>query len=112
MSEHQTRNGRMMSMFNNGYVVLPGMITVTPKLLRKLNLRLKSRAATRIKRTTLVLSTGDAVVFRADCVHAGSAYSQNNIRLHCYLDIPSMLHSKNRVTQLKDMSSTVVLENE
>ena len=212
-------------MFSDGYVVLPGMITVTPALLRKLNLRMKSRAAgfifngtidnprndnrrrqasiricdrdvpgmktlhdlldipedvgkswnvlksmrgckaqgahmdyaidpntindplapvshgcliavqdgttldvwrgahrhlqpldvteriTRIKRTTLELSIGDAVVFRADCVHAGSAYSQNNIRLHCYLDIPSMLHSKNRVTHLNDMSSTVVLEN-
>ena len=52
-----------------------------------------------IPRTTLHLNKGDAVAFRADCVHAGSAYEKENVRLHCYLDIPTMIHPIGRVSR-------------
>ena len=35
----------------------------------------------------LKLNAGDMLIFRGDLVHAGSAFSQFNIRLHMYLDI-------------------------
>ena len=37
-------------------------------------------------RTTLQLDAGDAILFRADLVHAGSAYTEANRRVHVYLD--------------------------
>ena len=39
-----------------------------------------------IHRTTLQLDAGDAILFRADLVHAGSAYTEANRRVHLYLD--------------------------
>jgi hypothetical protein len=41
---------------------------------------------TPIVRHQLALKKGDVLVFRGDLVHAGSAYSKPNVRLHCYLD--------------------------
>jgi hypothetical protein len=41
---------------------------------------------TPIHRTTLQLDVGDAILFRADLVHAGSAYTEANRRVHVYLD--------------------------
>ena len=32
------------------------------------------------------LRAGDLLVFDGDCVHAGSAYTTTNTRVHCYLD--------------------------
>ena len=29
---------------------------------------------------------GDVLIFRGDLIHAGAAYTQRNIRLHCYID--------------------------
>ena len=49
-----------------------------------------------VQRKTLQLAAGDAVVFRADLVHAGSAYDKNNIRIHAYLDHPSVKRDPNR----------------
>ena len=34
------------------------------------------------------LERGDALIFRGDLIHAGSAYEMDNVRLHCYLDVP------------------------
>jgi hypothetical protein len=50
-----------------------------------------------IERSTVKLRAGDALVFRADCLHAGSAYDKENVRLHCYLDLNDMPHTMNRV---------------
>jgi hypothetical protein len=47
-------------------------------------------------RTTVVLDAGDAIVFRADLVHAGSAYEVRNRRLHFYLDSPAVRREPNR----------------
>lgn len=49
-----------------------------------------------VQRKTLQLAAGDAVVFRADLIHAGSAYDKNNIRIHAYLDHPSVKRDPNR----------------
>jgi hypothetical protein len=64
-----------------------------------------------IMRKTLILNKGDVLVFRADCVHAGAAFEKDNVRLHCYLDIPEMAHPRNSVT-LWDavLSPGIVLE--
>lgn len=41
----------------------------------------------KVKRHQVKLDQGDVLVFRGDCVHAGSAYRFENTRLHCYLDL-------------------------
>ena len=40
----------------------------------------------RIPRSQVMLNKGDVLIFRADCVHAGSAYITANSRLHAYFD--------------------------
>ena len=48
-----------------------------------------TRTAERLKpivRHQIALGKGDVLIFRGDLVHAGSAYSRPNVRLHCYLD--------------------------
>ena len=57
-----------------------------------------------IERCTLLLSKGDLVVFRADCVHAGAAYDEYNVRLHCFIDTTSMPHTTNRVGRYKTLN--------
>jgi ectoine hydroxylase-related dioxygenase (phytanoyl-CoA dioxygenase family) len=53
--------------------------------------------ATRIRRETLCLDPGDAVLFRGDLVHAGSAYETvPNCRVHVYLDHPLVPRTPNR----------------
>lgn len=47
-------------------------------------------------RTTVGLSAGDAVLFRGDLVHAGSAYERQNLRIHAYLDHPAVPRDPNR----------------
>ncbi|KKL07371.1 hypothetical protein LCGC14_2586680 [marine sediment metagenome] len=39
-----------------------------------------------IHRKTLELDIGDMLVFRGDLVHAGAAYDEENVRIHCFLD--------------------------
>jgi len=46
--------------------------------------------------TKLELKEGEILVFRADLVHAGSDYEEENIRMHCYLDSPVVKRNKNR----------------
>jgi hypothetical protein len=51
----------------------------------------------RIDRTTLRLEPGDAVLFRGDLIHAGSAYeTAPNCRIHVYLDHPAVPRAPNR----------------
>ena len=47
---------------------------------------LRGQTGDRIRRVTVRLNPGDAIVFRADLVHAGSAYTEQNRRVHVYLD--------------------------
>ena len=49
-----------------------------------------------ILQKTVTLSAGDAVIFRGDLVHAGSAYSEQNVRIHAYIDHPSVPRDQNR----------------
>jgi hypothetical protein len=49
-----------------------------------------------LKRQRLTLDAGDAVLFRADLVHAGSAYSAYNERIHVFLDTPSIPRHPNQ----------------
>lgn len=46
--------------------------------------------------TTVRLNAGDAVLFRGDLVHAGSAYDKQNLRIHAYLDHPAVPRDPNR----------------
>ena len=48
------------------------------------------------KRETIRLDPGDAILFRADLVHAGSAYEVPNRRVHLYLDHPEYRRDPNR----------------
>jgi hypothetical protein len=59
-----------------------------------------------VPRSTIILNAGDALVFRADCLHAGSAYPQGNVRLHCYMDRPKMPHATNRVQRWHKLVTT------
>jgi len=44
----------------------------------------------------LCLQAGDVLLFRPDLVHAGSSYSEENIRLHVYLDSLEIPRQANR----------------
>ena len=41
------------------------------------------------------LESGDCLVFEGDCVHAGSSYDYDNIRIHTYLDVIEIKRDKN-----------------
>jgi hypothetical protein len=53
-----------------------------------------------LRSRVLRLRAGDAVLFRADLVHAGASYATENTRVHCYLDTPAVAHVHNRVLVL------------
>jgi hypothetical protein len=42
------------------------------------------------------LDKGDVLVFRADLIHAGSDYAEENVRLHVYLDSPVIHRAPNK----------------
>ena len=42
---------------------------------------------TPLRSTRIQLNKGDLLVFVADCIHAGSTYDVDNIRLHCYFPV-------------------------
>lgn len=44
----------------------------------------------------LCLQAGDVLLFRPDLIHAGSSYSEENIRLHVYLDSEEIPRRANR----------------
>ena len=60
------------------------------------HLALRGATKKRCRRKTLVLDAGDAVLFRADVIHAGSAYVSSNRRFHVYLDNPEHHRDPNR----------------
>ena len=60
------------------------------------HLALRGETKKRYRRKTLVLDAGDAVLFRADLIHAGSAYASANRRFHVYLDSPEHHRDPNR----------------
>ena len=49
-----------------------------------------------IEPTKIELKEGDVLVFRADTIHAGSDYNEENIRMHCYLDSQEVERDENR----------------
>ena len=49
-----------------------------------------------ITRETVSLDPGDILVFRGDLIHAGANYSEENSRVHCFLDSPQVPRTANR----------------
>lgn len=56
------------------------------------------------------LNPGDLLIFRGDLVHAGSAYEEENVRLHCYLDSPDVPRVKNRTWVVRKDAKTSMRE--
>jgi hypothetical protein len=54
----------------------------------------------------LKLGAGDAVFFLGNAVHAGAAFEKENVRLHCYLDVPDVRREPN-TTCFMDMAAGV-----
>lgn len=46
--------------------------------------------------SVISLDVGDLLVFTSDLIHAGSAYEQENYRIHLYLDTVVQRHTSNR----------------
>lgn len=63
-----------------------------------------SRITSPIAKQTIELEPGDAVLFRGDLVHAGAAYQQDHLRMHCYLDTATVKRATN-ATWLIDSDS-------
>jgi ectoine hydroxylase-related dioxygenase (phytanoyl-CoA dioxygenase family) len=55
-----------------------------------------TRVTRKVTRHTVELASGDVIVFRGDLVHAGSPYAARNIRIHAYLDHPTVPRPPNR----------------
>ena len=43
----------------------------------------------------LKLDSGDLLLFRADLIHSGSAFSESNLRIHCFMDSPNIKRTGN-----------------
>jgi ectoine hydroxylase-related dioxygenase (phytanoyl-CoA dioxygenase family) len=52
------------------------------------------------------INKGDVLVFRADLVHAGSDYDEENIRLHLYLDSPYVKREPNKTWVIAESYNT------
>lgn len=52
----------------------------------------------------LTLDKGDILIFRADIIHAGSSYINDNIRIHSYLDSPFVKRILNRTWFVSEYS--------
>jgi ectoine hydroxylase-related dioxygenase (phytanoyl-CoA dioxygenase family) len=70
-----------------------GLITKRTKLAQEENHVNIALRRFRLRKKQLSLNCGQIVVFRGDLIHAGSAYIQDNYRVHCYLDAK---HTKRR----------------
>ena len=55
-----------------------------------------TRHTPKVARKTVELDAGDVIVFRGDLIHAGSAYTARNLRIHAYLDHPTVSRPPNR----------------
>ena len=64
-----------------------------------------------IKPTVLTLNKGDILIFRADLIHAGSDYNEENIRLHTYLDNSSVHRDANKtyIISKTDLKNVIIL---
>lgn len=58
----------------------------------------------------LTLSAGDALVFRADLVHAGAEYTTENLRIHCYIDSETVHRNPNRTWIIQTHADELVRE--
>jgi ectoine hydroxylase-related dioxygenase (phytanoyl-CoA dioxygenase family) len=56
------------------------------------------------------LNEGDIVVFRGDFIHAGSAYSDDNYRVHYYLDSPLIPRVANRTWLIEHSGNDALIE--
>lgn len=63
-----------------------------------------------IEPNVLLLQKGDAILFRADLVHAGAEYEVENIRIHCYIDSHAVPRNPNRTWIVKKHSDSFVQE--
>jgi ectoine hydroxylase-related dioxygenase (phytanoyl-CoA dioxygenase family) len=54
------------------------------------------RGGPAVRSQTVHLSAGDAILFRGDLIHAGSAYDNQNMRIHAYLDSTAVPRDPNR----------------
>jgi hypothetical protein len=86
---------------NTRLVVWPG----SHKIVRGLG-----RTKSPLEPTVLVLEAGDAVLFRADLVHAGAEYDSENIRIHCYLDSPTVPRDPNRTFIIQKHADSLIQE--
>ena len=78
--------------------VMPGTrIHVWPQSIKLAytNPVLLSRRTT-IQRVTVNLEPGDVLVFRGDLVHAGASYTEENVRVHAFLDTTTVPRDPNR----------------
>jgi hypothetical protein len=55
-----------------------------------------TRHTPKVAHRTVELDAGDVIVFRGDLIHAGSAYTAHNLRIHVYLDHPTVPRPPNR----------------
>lgn len=73
-----------------------------------------TRVTPKIARRTVTLDAGDVIVFRGDLVHAGSPYTARNIRLHAYIDHPTVPRPPNRTWTIQreadSLMRAVILE--
>lgn len=84
---------------NTRLVVWPGSHKVIQGL---------GRSKDPIEPKMLVLEQGDAVVFRADLVHAGAEYDSENIRIHCYLDSDIVPRDPNRTFIIQKHADSLI----
>lgn len=56
------------------------------------------------KHKKITLDKGDILIFRADMIHAGSSYVNENIRIHSYLDSPFVKRIPNRTWFVRESS--------
>ena len=50
----------------------------------------------KIKPLQVRLNAGDMLVFRGDLVHGGAAVSEENVRIHAYIDVEGVIRPKDK----------------
>lgn len=58
-------------------------------------------------RTEVTLNAGDVLLFRADLLHAGAAYDQSNIRVHCFLDRRAYKRTENKTYRMDEYNNVL-----
>lgn len=72
------------------------MLDVWPGSHRLVRRRRLTRHTPHVRREIVELDAGDVIVFRGDLIHAGSAYTSHNLRLHAYIDHPLVPRPPNK----------------